>query len=86
MEIIEAMKITESDFEYKDYRCVTTFTDMGHRCGYVGVPEEHPLYGKGSDNQIRVTMKELLDDEDMNKIGNRGVWTFLDYLQMRKTG
>ena len=24
-------------------------TPMGHRCGYVGVPTEHPLYGKHYD-------------------------------------
>jgi hypothetical protein len=71
------MKIIESDFEYKGYRCVTTFHDMGFRCGYVGIPEGHPLYGKYNDSQIKVTMKELLDDEEMNKIGNRGVWTLL---------
>ena len=71
------MKIIESDFEYIGYRCVTTFTDMGFRCGYVGISEGHPLYGKHNDSQIMVTMKEFLDDEEMNKIGNRGVWTLL---------
>ena len=71
------MKIIESDFEYRGYRCVTTFTEMGYRCGYVGVPEGHPFYGKHIDSQIKVTMKELLDDEEMNKIGNRGIWTVL---------
>ena len=62
------MKKIESDFEYKDYRCVTTFTDMGFRCGYVGLPEGHPLYGKHHDSQIKVTMKELLDDEEMSEL------------------
>lgn len=27
------------------FRAVVIMTDMGHRCGYVGVPETHPLYG-----------------------------------------
>ena len=71
------MKINESDFSYRGYRCVTTFTDMGHRCGYVGVPEGHPLYGKYNDSQVKVTLKELIEDEEMNQIGNRGVWTLL---------
>ena len=71
------MKIIESDFVYKGYRCVTTFTDMGHRCGYVGLPEDHPLYGMENDDKVRVTMKELVEDEKMGMIGNRGVWTLL---------
>ncbi len=69
------MKIIESDFEYRGYRCVTTFTDMGHRCGYVGVPKEHPLYGKHSNNQVKVTLKELSEDIKLSEIGNRGMWT-----------
>ena len=32
------MLMIESDFEYKGYRCITTFTSMGFRCGYVGIP------------------------------------------------
>ena len=71
------MKIKESDFGYRGYRCVTTFTDMGYRCGYVGIPKGHPLYGKHNDSQVKVTMKELIEDEEMNQIGNRGVWTLL---------
>lgn len=71
------MKIIESDFSYRGYRCVTTFTDLGHRCGYVGVPEGHSLYGKSTDSQVKVTLRELYEDEKMNQIGNRGVWTLL---------
>ncbi len=62
------MKIIESDFEYKGYRCVTTFTDLGHRCGYVGVPEGHSLYGKNYHSQVKVSIKEMLENEkDTNK-------------------
>ena len=71
------MKINESDFSYRGYRCVTTFTDMGYRCGYVGLSKGHPLYGKNNDGQIKVTLQKLINDEEMNKIGNRGVWTLL---------
>ena len=28
----------EARFEYKGYQCSVLFTDMGHRCGYVGFP------------------------------------------------
>jgi hypothetical protein len=29
---------------YKDYEYLITFTDRGHRCGYVAVPPAHPKY------------------------------------------
>lgn len=71
------MKINESDFGYRGYRCVTTFTDMGYRCGYVGISEGHPLYGKDSSSKVKVTMKELEEDKEIGVIGNRGVWTIM---------
>jgi len=36
----------EELFYHKGLKCVVVFTNMGHRCGYVGVPPDHPLYGK----------------------------------------
>ena len=75
------MKTNESDFEYKGYRCVTIITDMGHRCGYVGLPEGHPLYRKHESDGINVTMKELEEDEEMGQIGNRGVLTLMFNMQ-----
>lgn len=35
--------------KYKGLRIVVKATDMGHRCGYVGVPKGHPLYGMHYD-------------------------------------
>lgn len=70
-------KIVESEFTYRGYKCVTTFTDMGYRCGYVGIPEGHSLYGKQIASQLKVTLAELCNDESMNQVGNRGVWTLL---------
>lgn len=35
----------EKDFMIDDYRCVVVGQDMGHRCGYVGLPKSHPLSG-----------------------------------------
>ena len=58
------MKINESDFEYRGYRCVTTFTDMGYRCGYVGIPEGHPLYGKNEDSQVKITVRDMIKKEN----------------------
>lgn len=45
--------LVESDFEHNGLRCVAVLMEMGHRNGYVGVPESHPLYGEfydGIDN------------------------------------
>ena len=60
----------ESDFIHRGYRCVTVFTDMGHRCGYVGVPEGHPLYEKDTESPLKVTMKDI----ENQPLGNRGAW------------
>jgi hypothetical protein len=41
----------EHDEIFKGLRCVVLFTDMGHRCGYVGIGKDHPFYQKDySDN------------------------------------
>ena len=37
----------EADFMFKNYRIVINFYDLGHRCGYVGMPKDHPAYGIG---------------------------------------
>ena len=34
----------EADFMSNGYHCIVVFGSHGHRCGYVGVPEAHPLY------------------------------------------
>ena len=41
--------IVEKVFDYKEYKCVVIFFEDGHRCGYVGVPYKHPLWGKYYD-------------------------------------
>ena len=50
--------VVESDFIHKELRCVVVFTRMGHRCGYVGVPKEHILYGK--------SYSDILEDLDVH--------------------
>lgn len=35
----------ESDFRYKGYRCLVKPNGLGYRCGYVMLPEGHPLEG-----------------------------------------
>lgn len=36
----------EKSFEYRGYKCVVLMTEMGHRCGYVGIPKGNSLYNK----------------------------------------
>ena len=63
----------ESDFDYKGYRCVVVFNDMGFRCGYVGVPEGHPLYGKEYYSGMGISYRELENEP----AGKRGIVSIL---------
>lgn len=40
----------ESVFEYRGFKCVVALMSLGHRCGYVGIPKDHELYGKNYNN------------------------------------
>lgn len=44
--------VVEADFKYQGLRCVVVMTEMGHRCGYVGISNTHPLYGKDYSDTI----------------------------------
>lgn len=65
------MFIVESDFKYKGYRCLTTFTSLGFRCGYVGIPIENYFYGKKYTDYTNLD-REVIDDEP---VGKRGIFT-----------
>ena len=41
--------VVEETFEYLDYECKVIFRDLGHRCGYIKIPKDHPFYDKGYD-------------------------------------
>jgi len=58
----------ESDFMHNGLRCVVVFTSMGHRCGYVGIDKEHPLFGKYYSSKCL----KMADIEDQ-PIGKRGI-------------
>jgi hypothetical protein len=60
----------ESEFEHKGLNCVVIMTQMGHRCGYVGLPKEHPLYGKDYSQKSRYLK---LNDLEGEEIGKRGI-------------
>ena len=53
--------IIEREFEHAGYKCVVIFGAMGHRCGYVGVPKNHPLYGKGYDDYLEIKKSDIGD-------------------------
>lgn len=43
----------EVDFEHEGYACrIRRMSQVGHLCGYVGLPEGHPGYGQDYDADI----------------------------------
>lgn len=60
--------IVEADFVSSGLRCVVIFGSLGHRCGYVGVPEGHFMFGKKYSDKF-------LDFEDVkgDEVGKRGI-------------
>jgi hypothetical protein len=55
--------IVEKEFESNGLKCVVTFQRMGHRCGYVGVPKEHPLYGKDYSDYLEIKKTDIEERE-----------------------
>ena len=42
--------------EYKGYEYLVVLTKRGHRCGYVAISEDHPLYNKKDESDINIDM------------------------------
>jgi len=61
----------EVENDYCGYKYVIVLTRMGHRCGYVGVDKNHPLYGHEYDEKIECLRRK---DIENNEIGKRGVF------------
>lgn len=55
--------IVEQEFEHAGYKCVVIFGAIGHRCGYVGVPKNHPLYGKNYSDYLEIKKEDLKSRE-----------------------
>ena len=51
--------IVEKEFNHNGLKCVVTFSNMGHRCGYVGVPKWHPLYGKDYMDYLDINKEDI---------------------------
>lgn len=64
----------ERDFEYKGYRCIVLVQLKGFRCGYVGVPPSHELYGV--DCSISDFTGEIMCHRRNNICGRRN-WFYL---------
>ena len=47
---MEKTHIIEKSFIHSNKPCVVIFTQIGHRCGYVAVEKDSPLYGIYYDN------------------------------------
>jgi hypothetical protein len=60
----------ETEFEHEGLKCVVLMTGMGHRCGYVGIPKEHPLHGVDYfDTANCLTKENMKDDTEIEKVG-----------------
>lgn len=59
----------EKDFEHEGLRCVVIMTPMGHRCGYVGLPKGHPLYGVDYNTKTKALSAKSMPDVPTKKIG-----------------
>ena len=62
----------EQDWEYKGLRCVVVMTDIGHRCGYVGVDKDHPLYKVDYQSHCAF-LKSRWEEAKTGAIGGRGI-------------
>lgn len=55
----EKRYIVEREFEHVGYKCVVIFGNMAHRCGYVGIPKNHTLYGKNYDYHLEIKKSDI---------------------------
>jgi hypothetical protein len=63
----------EKDWIYEGYRCVVVANHhMGHRCGYVGVNKNHPLYGVNYSDKPKILQKKI-NELRRQELGKRGV-------------
>ena len=63
----------EKDWMYKDLRCVVIMTTMGHRCGYVGIPIQHQLFGCAYYEIVSDKFADKAKDIKERPVGRRGV-------------
>lgn len=57
----EKRYVVEREFEHAGYKCVVIFGNSGYRCGYVGIPKDHPLYEKGYSDHLKIKKADIGD-------------------------
>jgi hypothetical protein len=63
----------EKTWNHKSNICVVVIiTSMGHRCGYVGIDKDHPLYGYNYNDTPDLIQKHF-DEISNSPIGKRGI-------------
>ena len=53
----------ESEFTHEGLQCVVIMTEMGHRCGYVAIPEGHALHGVEYNDDVKGSLKDINCEE-----------------------
>ena len=66
--------VVEREFEQAGYKCVVIFGSIGHRCGYVGIPKNHPLYGKDYSDYLEIKKADVGDREVSGILPLLGAW------------
>jgi hypothetical protein len=73
------MSLVEKDWEYKGLRCQVIMTNMGHRCGYVGVNKNHPLFGVEYDESCEyLAQRKNVDDLELGKKSVMAIFSYDD--------
>lgn len=82
---METEYIVEKEFTYKGYDCLVIGYNIGHRCGYVRLPEGHKYYKKHYDDipvdvHGGLTFSEDIDDELAERFERfpKGYWIGFD--------
>lgn len=64
----------EETFEHAGLACrIIRHSRSGHLCGYVRVPEDHPLYGKGYSDVVPDSIRESAQAALHSPLGKRGI-------------
>ena len=73
----------EKVWNHKRNVCVVIMSSKGYRCGYVGIPPEHPLYGK--DSRSRPQSIQHLKEKVLNSpVGKKGIMDILFFFDSKE--
>jgi len=59
----------KKQFEHNGLKCEAILTMMGHYCGYVSVPKEHPWFGVSYSDKVIVPEAVMSRPIDVDKVG-----------------